>query len=336
MSDNIPFCSVTGVTNVISASVVEAHNANTATATIEARSTTLKIGNLIVVRMGYSDGVSGVVFTGYVKQIEKNVPDRTVTIVANDILVRAIEYFIAPANPNDTIKRSNIQAEDLISELLGLCGLSLTSYSTTYFTLANTGELEVKLTSVFDYCNALANLLTWSLWADRSGNIYFKNRKPFPMYGTSGQPGDFADTYIAVGTITTTHALNFDYSTLDRDLRNRIVVYGSGTQAEASAESPYLPAGFYKTAVIGAEMMLDSYEACLDTANYNLALYNRLTRNVSMIVRGDYRYEARKCIKVNATAFTPVTLTTTDWYIYSCEHNYSSAGYICNLELRIQ
>jgi hypothetical protein len=334
MPNNIPYCTCTDTTNIINCTINENHSATSATATVIAESSSLAIGNYITISMGYTDGIGGVIFRGYVKQIERQTPDSTITITANDILVRAVEYFIAPTNPNYPLTYHNIQAETLVATLLPMAGLSLTSYSSTYFTLAAAGSLEVNLTSVYDYCKGIADLITWSLWADRNGNIYFKNRKPYPMTGASGQPGDTADSVIDY-TPNQVDTISIDYTVTDKDLRNKIIVYGSNTQAEASASSPYLPSGFYRTAVIGAQLMIESYNGCLNAANYNLSLYNRLTKSLSLSVLGDYRLEARKCISLSGSNFISASyIPTGTWYIYSCEHSFSTAGFLTSLDLR--
>jgi hypothetical protein len=216
-----------------------------------------------------------------------------------------------------------------------MCGLSLATVSDTYFTLAVTGELEINLVTVYDFCRNISDTIAWNIWAERSGNIYFKNRKPFPMYGTSGQPGDVNDVPISV-TLTGSNTISIEHKLIDANLRNRIVVYGSGVNAVARAASPYLPTGFYRTAVIGAEMMLDTQAGCQDAADYNLALYNRLTESITMTVLGDQNLRARRCINLYTSNFPSSVNFITDgkWYIYSCEHNFSSAGYTCELDLR--
>lgn len=331
-----PVCTVTGTTNIINASVTENHGANCSVANIEAVSTTLSIGDLIYVTMGDLDTSTGTVFMGYVKQIEKSVPPSTVTITANDILVRAVEYFVVPLNPDNPYTRTRVQAENLIRDLLAMAGLNNYSCATTYFMLAATGSLEVKLTSVYDYCKAISDLLTWHLWCDRTGTVHFRNRKPFVMNGNSGQVDDIADSPSSP-YIYSANVIGITQNTNEKDLRNRIVVYGSNSYAEASAVSPYLPSGFYKSAVVGGQLLLVDNAACQETADLNLALYNRLTISASCVVAGisnQHALQARNTTRLYVSDVFPAIANASQWYIYSCEHNFSPAGYITSMELR--
>jgi hypothetical protein len=334
-----PFCTITGTTNVINCSVNESHGASTSTAIIEVESTTLDIGDEIEIIMG-DESSSGRVFTGYVKQIDKKTPTSTTSITANDKMVRAIEYYVVSSDPEAPFTRSKIQTEDLIRELLTMAGLTGFDMGTTYFQIANVGEVEVNLVSSYDYCHGLANLITWHLWCDRNGVIHFKNRKPSVMYGDSGQVGDVADQFgYSYGTLMLNayNIISLTKTTDEKDLRNRIVVYGSGVEAEASAVSPYLPSGFYKTAVIGASLMLDTQAGCQQAANYNLQLYNRLTTKASCAVAGlynQYTLGARTVLQISANEVFPSIPNDSKWYVYTCEHSFSSSGYITSLELR--
>lgn len=331
-----PVCTVTNTSNIINATVSESHSASCATATIEAETSSVSIGDLIYVTMGDLDTSTGTVFMGYVKQIDRTTPESLVTITANDSLIRAIEYFIAPLNPDAPYTRSRVQAEDLVEDLLAMAGLTNYSAQTSYFMLAATGSLEIKLTSVYDYCKSVADLLTWQIWCDRNGTINFKNRKPFVMTGTSGQVGDIADVADSP-YIYSANVLSISKNTNEKDLRNRIVVYGSNSYAEASASSPYLPVGFYKTAIVGAQLMLDTNAGCQQTADYNLQLYNRLTNTITCDVAGisnQHALQARNSTRLYVNDLLSSVADASHWYIYSCEHSFSSAGYRTSLDLR--
>jgi hypothetical protein len=106
-------------------------------------------------------------------------------------------------------------------------------------------------------------------------------------------------------------------------------VYGaSGVTATASAVSPYLPAGFYKTAVLATPVITNNSLA-QQTADLNLARFNRLTETLSMQVEGDWRITPR--------LFTTVTESfvgaSGDWFIFQVEHSFGKQGYVCNLTL---
>lgn len=313
--------SVTNVSQLKSISVSTAHNTPSGQAVINAISHTLNIGDSIEVQLGYQGSLQKV-FSGYVKQIELNVPDNTYIITANDVMVKAIDYFIASANPEAPFSRFNIDAEDLVQDLMELADLTSYTADTTNFTFAIYNPMEINLVSVYDICNTIADILAYNLWADANGQIHFEDRRPYPMGGDS-----------SIGTIDDTNLYNIiqnTYRQSDRDLRNRVVVYGApGIYAEDSSSSPYLPSGFYKTVVV-ASQWIDSQTMANNSASYNLAKLNRLTEEVAVEVMGDPDYVARQVLTVDED-FTGVSGA---WYIYSCEHRWSDAGYVTNMELR--
>src|SRR3990170_7336428 len=324
------YCTATNISDIISVIVSTSHNASTATAQIITRNKTVNIGDNITIDMGYV-GDFEKVFKGYVKNITRNVPNDIYTIVAKDDLVRALDFFIVPTDPDDSFRRSNISAESLVEQVLALAGITNFTYTPTNFTFAVTAgnEVEVKLTSSYDFCKMISDLLTWHLYADEDGLVHFINRKPHVMYGTSGQPGDIADVAINAGNpLTYTVTLNTSLTESDHDLRNRVVVHGAeGVYAEALASSPYLPAGFYKSMAL-VSPIIDDDGMAQNAANYNLQLYNKLTVASSMVVIGDPTYLARRVIEINEA----ITNTTGEWYIYLAEQNWSKEGYVVNME----
>lgn len=322
------YYTASGCSNIISISINNSHGSNIATAVIECVSTSKNIGDTIEVYLGY-EGDYDRKFSGYVKQIERKAPDDTYTITAFDALIRASDFFIASSNPNAALSYSNIKAEKLVDELLTLAGLTNYTYDATSFTFGVRNSFEVNLVGSLDYIRTICDLLTWSIWADSDGKIHFENRKPYPMTGTSGQPGDSADSPISY-TLTDSKIIEINYKITEKDLRNKVVVYGGNdVYATASSSSSYLPAGFYKTAVLAAPM-LDTQSFAQDTADYNLDLLNRITKEVQLTVLGDPILDARSVIVLNTTSIP----LTGNWYIYACEHNINKSGYVNNLTLR--
>ena len=326
------YCSISGVSNIYNVGLSESHNASSATAIIKCGSHTKNIGDQITIDLGYEDG-HGQIFTGYIKSIEREIPDNTYTITCNDVLIRAIDYFVASTNPEEPFSRKNIAAEDLVKDVLALAGLYDYSAQATSFTLAINTDAEVNLVSSYDYCKSIADIVAWNLWAESDGTVYFRNRKPYVMDGTSGQPGDVADIPIS-GVVLETgdkkQNIQINYKISERDLRNRVVVYGTtGIYAEAKEESPYLPENFYKT-IVAANVIIDTQDMAQRSADYNLDLYNRLTEELQLTVVGDHRLRARKVVAVNDS----YTGLNQNFYIYSCEHQWGSSGYTCQLDLR--
>lgn len=322
------YYTATGCSNILNISVSTSHEMSTATAIITTESTTLTLGDTVTIDIGYSDNHKEI-FTGHVKQIERNVPEDVYSIMLNDVMIRAIDYFIASSSPANPLTFQNIAAESLVQQLMALPGLTNYTYDATYFTFGITSSFEINLVSVFDFCRMVADVLTWNLWADSAGQIHFENRKPYVMTGTSGQPGDVADTPTGY-TVTDSTALEIGYDSSDKDLRNRIVVYGgSDMSAEASRSVSSLPAGFYKSAVLMLGMV-DEQGLLQTTADYNLDLLCRITETVNVVVLGDPDLSSRTVISCNTTK----PALTGDWYVYGCEHRIGQTGYVCNLDLR--
>lgn len=332
------FAEITGCSNILSVNINESHASSTAIATFSCINTNLDIGDEISVYLGYVGDYS-TVFSGYVKLIERKVPDNIYTITAYDKMIRALDYFIASSNPDSPFTRSNIAAEDLIADVLSLAGLTNFDFDPSLFTLAIGVPAEVNLVSAYDYSKSVADYVAWNLWADRNGTIHFHNRKPYPMDGTSRQPGDYGDESAA--TILTTSALDLNHIKSEKNLRNRVVVYGSsGVQAEASNSESYdqllgdyrqiLPNGFYKAIVFSTEL-ITSNGVAQDACDYNLALYNRLTHEVNLTIPGVADRQARTVITLDDDYLG----LDGDWYIYQLEHAWGKSGFTTNMSLRM-
>jgi len=308
----------TNTSNILSVNVTNGHGMQTATTTVEALNTTLDVGDEIVVDIGYV-GDHDVAFTGYVKSIQTSESPIKYTITAMDTLSRAMDYFIVSSSPETPMTRQNIQAENLVHDIMEVAGLTNYSGDATSFTFGVNGPVEINLVSSYDYAKFLADLIAWHIYATSSGQVRFLDRKPYVMGG---------DTPYKTIIITDTTAM--DYSEDIENLRNRVVLYGANNiTAEASSSSPYLPNGFYKSAVIST-LIVDTQTMADQSVAYNLALYNRLTKGVSMTVIGDQELESRKVLTLNTGNVT----FDGDWYIYGVSHTINSAGFITELELR--
>jgi hypothetical protein len=315
------YCEISNVTGIESVSVSTSHTSSMSTATFICREHTLNIGNIITIDLGYIDNHS-IVFTGYVKNIEYNVPNNVYTITANDVITRAVEFFVAPSDPTEILKWHDIAAEDLVSEVMSLAGISVTTIGATTFTFAVSEDVyaEVNLVSSYDYSKNIADIIAWHIYADENGTVYFLDRKPYVMDGDH-----------SIFTITDSNILKFTYKKSDRDLRNRIVVYGyNNLHSEASASSPYLPTGFYKTVVVSAADVIDTQDMADKACAYNLEKLNRLTEQISVSVIGDPTLLARKVITVNE-AYSGIN---ENWYIYTADHTWGKDGYTVDMELR--
>jgi FAD/FMN-containing dehydrogenase len=115
----------------------------------------------------------------------------------------------------------------------------------------------------------------------------------------------------------------------ENDLRNRVLVYGTeGVFAEAKYEStPYFK---WKTAVFAAPDLIDTIDIARKTANYNLALLNKLTETISATVEGNSNLMPFKTVMVNSSNYG----MSGEYYIYSVNHDFGKDGYTTKLELR--
>ena len=314
------YASCTSTSHIISVGYSDSHVAPTSTAIVTAENTSLSIGDSATVYIGYV-GDNFKAITGYVKGIELKEPERVYTITIANALIRAVDFFIASSDPEHPFSRKHITAEDLIGDLLELAGITNYSGASTSFTFAINNPVEVNLTGCYDYCKFLADIIAYTLYADNNGQVHLINRRPYPV---GSEPADY--TFNDLSKI-----IEANYERSDHDIRNKVIVYGSGSiHAEASASSPYLPAGFYRTVVVAAPGVIDSQSMAQQAANYNLDLLNRLTQKVNLTLEGTTGVVPRTI----ATITVPDLGISGKWYVYSVEHNWSKAGYFTAIECR--
>ena len=318
MADRL-YASVTGCSNIYTVQVSDSHTSPTATATITCGSTSLDVGDDVNINLGYT-GSHGDVFYGYVKNVVRLQSPTRYEISCANAMIRAVDFFIVSTNPETPYEAENISAEDLVGDLMELAGLTSYNGGNTGFTFATNGvPLEVNLVSAYDYCKMIADIVAWHIYADINGTIHFADRPPFPDGGASA------------ATLSNTNLLSVNYWRSDRDLRNRVVVYGSdGIFAEASASSPYLPAGFYKSVAVAAPTVITSQAMAQKSADYNLALLNRLTIGGAAVIQGDHSISCRDNVTVNKS---DIGMSGT-FYVYGLEHDWGKEGFKTNLELR--
>ena len=314
------YASITSCSGLRSITVSDSHNSATSSATIICETCSLDVGSEVSIDLGYSSN-HDVVFTGYVKNIQRSQSPTLYEITCANKMIRAVDYFMVSSNPEQPFSRSNITAQALIRDVMEEAGLTNYAGSSTGFTFATKGTpVEVNLTSAYDFCKFIADLLAWHIYADNTGKVHFVNRPPFPDGGES-----------SVATLDDSNLIAVSYGRSDRDLRNRVVVYGrEGVYAEASEASPYLPAGFYKSVVIAAPTVIDDQGMAQSTADYNLEKLNRLTIGGSATIIGDSTILCRDCVTVNKSDIGMTGI----FYVYGCEHDWSQEGFKTNLDLR--
>jgi hypothetical protein len=325
---------VTDSSGIIAASVSSSHNGANSTATVECTATNLDISSPISVVLGYDGaGNSDTLFTGYVKNIELSASPKIYTITAADILIRAQEYFVISNNPEDSLQYNNAAPEDIIHDLMDMAGITDYDGDSSSYIWGVNGPIKITQVTAYDYSKFLADLIAWQIYADENGTVHFQDRRPYPMGG---------DT--AVGTLTYANSTIMKYWKSDKDLRNKIVVWGTtGVYAHAERSDSYdpisksyiqvLPDYFYKTTAVSSQV-IDTQEMAQSACDFNLVLYNRLNVGISVSTIGNSDYKCRKTINVTAPELglgnNPI-----EFYIYQTDHQWSSQGYQVNMELRV-
>jgi hypothetical protein len=317
-----PTWSVNLTNDAYSLQINESHSSACAMAMVECKTYTGDIGSEITISINGTQK-----FIGYVKEIHRNVPDTTYTLVSYDRMVRASDFMLVASDPDVPFTRSNILAEDLVRDLMAQAGLTSYASDVTYFTCAPHNPVDIDVVGVYDYCKQIADLLTYAIWCDSSGTVQFRNRKPYTMVGSEPQPGWVNDTPTGY-EVNVNNCTRFTRTVSEKNLRNRIVVRGSDVTGEASASSPYLPIGFYKTSVLGAPQLLETQEMVDDSADYNLYLFNCLTDTIDCTVIGDEDLSARQVIAVNIFGITG------NYYVFSNNITLNKSGFVNNLNLR--
>lgn len=313
------YVSINGCSDILAVSVTDSHSAPTATASITCLSSSLDVGDSVTINLGYNSN-NNRVFSGYVKSVQRSQSPTQYEISCANAMIRAVDFFIVSDNPLSPYSKEHITAEDLVEDLMGLAGLSNYDGDTSHFTFATNGEpLEVNLASTYDFCKMVADLLAWAIYADDDGKVHFTDRKPYPNGDSS------------VATLNDTNLLSVSYWRSDRDLRNKVVVYGSeGVYAKAQASSPYLPSGFYKSVVFASPTLVSTKSMAQSIANYNLTKLNRLTIGGSATIIGDPTISCRNCVAVSKSDIG----MSGQFYVYGLEHDWSKDGYRTNLDLR--
>lgn len=310
-------CTVSNCTGILSVETEASYGAITANAVIECTTTTLTIGDALSIDMGYDTNHS-VVFSGFVKKIKRDRASAVINITANDLLVRAVDYFLAANDPENPLTYHSINDRDLVDELLGQCGLSTVSPqpspSFTYGT--NEDGAKFNLQSVADAINTVCNITGRVCYAE-GGSIYYVDRKPYVV------GGDTPSHYFTTGSAG--NIIDINYEASNDKIRNVVQVYGkSPLTARASGSSPYIVVD--QTAVIAHEL-LDVQSICDATAAINLTLMNRLGRTWTLTVLGDPTLTARSIAHITE-AFTE---SNDDVFVYRVAHRLNDSGYTTEL-----
>ena len=332
------YISSSGFTNITALNVTGGYGQSSSVATITCENTTKSLNDIVSIDAGYSDSHQQI-FYGRIKKITRNREEGNITIIAKDILIDAADFFIVSDDPENPFKRQNISAEDLVGDLLGLA--NITDYSPNVplsFTYGVTVPAEFNLLSVMDACNQVATVLAWHIYADVT-TVRFEDIRPyyrtdadkFTDYGSHLGNDTISHRFCTDGSITGVDVKRIietiQHDVTDEGLRNKVVVYGRDNLVKkAQVASPYLPAGFYKAAVI-ASPLIDSDSMAQAAANYNLNLFNRLTETCTLSLLGDASIKPRQFCEISDT----FTDTSGYYFIHEVNHTLGEGGFVTRI-----
>jgi len=312
---------MTGVSEI---TFTEGMSQPTATADIICASHTHTIGSTVdEVDLGFLTDHDVMLAGGIVKSIEYLRPLELYRLRVHDVLIRAVDNFLAPDDPEKAFMADNISAENLVRDLLSNSGLTSYSGEATGFTFATQEPAPIKLVSAWDMIANICKITGRICYADNAGQVHFVTRKPYittpgtSVLGIEAGPG---------GNLS-----RISYVISDSELRNRVVVYGKGDiHATASDTSPYITAGYYKSMVIAHEL-IDSQAQAQAAADLNLEMFNRLTETLSVTIVGNTVARARAVVDVTESWGG---LSGDEFVVFSAKHAVSSqAGYSIELTL---
>ena len=314
------YVDITGVTGFIKGSYSMGYGTPQASIDVECTGFSGSLNDVITMDLGYA-GSHAVIFTGRVKEIteKRSRAGWNYNVRAYDELILAADFFIAADDPDSPYSIYNIASEDLVEDLLNLA--SITSYSSTApgLTLATSGSYQIDRVYAIDMINKVATMAGYHVWTSANGTVNFKQLLPYPV----GAPSHA----LTVGN--TGELIELARGVSEESLRNRIVAYGAaGLKSVASAVSPHLPAGFYKTAIIGHPIM-DTQAAVDKCSSENLTIMNRLSESVQCGLVGDHTILFGQTITVTEAK----TGTSGDWFVSNISHSISGSGFITQLSL---
>lgn len=245
-------------------------------------SSAFDLNDEVVIVAGFKDGSYTLMNGGLVDTVIVERPPGLYRIEGRDKLKKALDYFIVAASldeadffnacPGTFGDYETATPTEVINAVLALCGLGSVTGSAAGWKLGTEEKgTQFQLMSAWDAIQQVCGIGAWRVWVTASGTI---------MFGSISTP-------VGGGTTLETgregQILTCSYSKSDEDLRNKIVVIGANGEytATASAVSPYLPAGFYKTAVVSTDL-IGSQQQADDSAAANLAALNKITERTTV------------------------------------------------------
>jgi len=314
------YMACTGCSNIISVQIGGDFHGPCQSALVDCESTSLTVGDAVEVDIGFSDDHS-VIVHGYAKEINPTVPDGTYRIRIFDELILAQDYLVVSDDPNAPLTYENIQAEDLVGNVLSLASINNYAGQHAGFTFGTIYPVKVQLIKSWDFIRQVCEMLAWWCYCDASGRVHFTDRKPYPVGGDSSihtfEVGEGKDLSV------------INYAISDDKFRNKVVVYGyDGLHATAKASPPAsisLPSGFYKAVVISYPEIIDTVEMAQQTAEYNLTALNRATEVLTLEATGNPDLVRGQIVDISQSHISGLT---GNWFLYEATHRITrSEGY---------
>jgi len=267
-------------------------------------------------------------FTGKIKSVIRRRPENTFEFMAQDVLTYAVEHWFVPTSiDSPSFTRSNINHLELTKDILNEASIAdadiiddWSPYPTFQFA-TGPEPVKINIASAWDVISGICAITGMHVYADADGKVHLSRILDEP--GTTISHNFFTGNTGNMKTVELTRS--------DENLRNKVAVFGrSGVSATASATSPYVPAGFYKTAIISYEM-IDTNEMAQQTADINLARLNKLTQSCIVEVLGNVSILARQTANI---VDSKIDLSG-DWFVYQVAHRVDvQGGYTIRLTAR--
>jgi hypothetical protein len=314
--------------DILEVEVQEGHKQTCSRCTITVEDTKdVTLNDEITIDMGF-DNNHTTIFSGFVDEIVYTRLPGTYEISGRDVMKLATEHWLVSPNIENPWSRRNIQAENLISDLLSEAQIDAYAsfdLDTSNYTFGVQGPAEFNLMSTWDAIRTICHILAYNCYAE-DDVVYFSRVLPEPAEGKTSNAHEFT-------TGDSGNIILVDYGYNTDNLRNRVVVFGKdGIKAEAKTSSPYLPntpSTFYKTAIVSSEL-IDQQSMADDAASYNLNLYNRLTEFMRIDAEGDPNIRVRDTVLVNES----YTGNNDLWFVYAINHRLSAEeGYSMSMDL---
>jgi hypothetical protein len=265
-------------------------------------------------------------FSGTIKSVVRRRPDGSWEFTCEDVLAKAIEYWFTPSDLDVGWTRRNINHLDLTKDILKEATIpnldviddwTPTGYPTFQFAV---GPEPVKITvaSAWDTIGWICAITGMHVYADVSSKVH--------MTRIWDEPGPIVHAYMSTGNAGNMKTL--EYTRSDENLRNKVVVYGRDNLYKvASGSSPYVPAGFWKTAIVSSTM-IEGDAMAQEVADINLLRMNKLTEACIVDCIGNTSLDCRQTVNIT----DPKIGVSGNWFVSQIQHKVDpNSGYTCRL-----